>query len=190
MSAPYLERLFTHYGTDKGIWGYTPTYAAVLGPTRMHVRRVLEIGICGYRDLPNNVVGASLFCWKDYFPNAEIFGLDNDERFIFHDQQRIQTALCDAYDPFQLLRAIDGFCPNGEQFDVIVDDAVHDPVPQISLMNMLAPYLRHGGHYFMEELCPYKLSSPEDFLDQVKGYRGMVIVQSPTKPECLGVAVK
>src|SRR4051812_41268816 len=66
-----LESLFTKYGTDKGIWGYTGAYEKYLEARRFTVRRVLEIGICGHRDIPNNVVGASLFAWRDYFPNAE-----------------------------------------------------------------------------------------------------------------------
>jgi hypothetical protein len=93
------------------------------------VKNVLEIGICGYRDIPNNVVGASLFAWKDYFPNAMIYGIDNDGRFIFNDQHRIKTALCNAYDPASLVQALISF--HDGPFDFICDDAVHDPLPQI-----------------------------------------------------------
>src|ERR1700678_3450314 len=102
-----LERLFTDYGTDKGTWGYTPYYAEAMEARRFDVKKVLEIGICGYRDIPNNVVGASLFVWRDYFPNAAIYGIDNDQRFIFTDQGAINTALADAYDPAQLRAALD-----------------------------------------------------------------------------------
>lgn len=149
-----LEALFTKYGTDKGIWGYTGAYEKYLAHRRLSVLRVLEIGICGYRDIPNNVVGASLFAWKDYFPAAEIFGLDNDGRFIFNDQERIRTACCDAYNPAQLHEAVSHF---GGEFDLIVDDAVHDPIPQINLVNDLMPYLKDDGVYAIEDVCPYKL---------------------------------
>lgn len=150
----HLEELFKKYGTDKGIWGYTPAYEKYLEADRDRVLRVLEIGICGYRDIPNNVVGASLFAWRDYFPNAEIFGLDNDSRFIFNDQERIRTAWCDAYKSTELHEALDHF---GGVFDLIVDDAVHDPIPQMNLLNDLAPYMNHGAVYAMEDVCPYKL---------------------------------
>src|SRR5262249_3894322 len=53
--------LCVKYGTDKVTWGYTPHYFERFADKRDKVRRVLEIGICGYRDIPNNVVGASLF---------------------------------------------------------------------------------------------------------------------------------
>lgn len=149
-----LEELFVKYGTDKGIWGYTAAYEKYLAYKREHVKNVLEIGICGYRDIPNNVVGASLFAWRDYFPNANIYGVDNDGRFIFNDQDRIVTVQCDAYDTTQITEVVSSF---GVDFDLIVDDAVHDPLPQITLLNDLMPFLSTTGVYAVEDVCPYKL---------------------------------
>jgi hypothetical protein len=124
---------------------------------REKAQKVLEIGICGYRDIPNNVVGASLFVWRDFFPNATIYGIDNDGRFIFNDQHRIQTAQADAYDYGALAGAIDGMNIRArDEFDFIVDDAVHDPEPQLKLLHFLWPYLKVNGIYAMEDVCPYK----------------------------------
>lgn len=149
-----LDDLFTRFGTDKNIWGYVPAYETHLGPMRNTATRVLEIGICGFRDIPGNVVGASLFAWRDYFPLADVYGLDNDSRFIFNDHDRIHTALCDAYNSEQLAKVIAGWrCAN---FDFICDDAVHDPLPQINLALMLLPVLKPGGVYAIEEACNYK----------------------------------
>lgn len=184
-----LGDLFTKYGTDKGIWGYTPYYEALMEPRRFDVKRVLEVGICGYRDIPNNVVGASLFVWRDYFPNAEIYGIDNDGRFVFNDQHRIHTMQLDAYCPHSLDAAMKVF---GGEFDMIVDDAVHDPAPQIQLMNALAPYLRPGGYYFMEDVCPYKMKDGDlgaGLYDHIRGYSSIVAGSTP-KPEVLVIAVK
>lgn len=159
-----LNDLFTKYGTDKGDppqgWGYTPYYEEAMESRRFNVKRVLEIGICGYRDIPNNVVGASLFVWRDYFPNAQIYGIDNDGRFIFNDQERIHTAQCDAYDwpALAVVLARWGY----PAFDMIVDDAVHDPEPQITLANRLLPSLNFGGRYFIEESCGYKMAGPPE----------------------------
>lgn len=191
----FLGELFTKYGTDKGIWGYTPYYAALMGPARFHVRRVLEVGICGHRDIPNNVVGASLFVWREFFPNADIFGLDIDERFVFNDQERIHTARIDAYDPDELHRALTSFAVLGfgdGRFDVIIDDAVHDPDPQIRLMNQLSEWMLPGGHYFMEDVCPYKLPGGDitTLLENVRGFRGVEVALPGPKPEVLVIGVK
>jgi len=186
----YLESLFTKYGTDKGIWGYTPYYEEAMEKRRLRVKKVLEIGICGYRDIPNNVVGASLFVWRDYFPNAEIYGIDNDGRFIFNDQERIHTAQCDAYDQVALFKVIQKW---GVKFDMIVDDAVHDPGPQSFLLNVLSPWLVDDGRYFVEEACPYKVEG--DILDYYKqrlhprALRGLHACVTP-KPEELVIGVK
>ena len=192
-----LASLFVKYGTDKGIWGYTPFYAALMGSARFHVRRVLEVGICGYRDIPNNVVSASLFVWRDFFPNAHIFGVDVDSRFIFNDQERIHTTQVDAYDQDALHAALVHFSHNyrfGDdgRFDMIVDDAVHDPEPQVQLMNQLGEWLLPGGHYFMEDVGPYKLpgNNMEPMLDVIKGFRGADVGYLPTKPEVLVIGVK
>jgi hypothetical protein len=156
--------LCVKYGTDKVIWGYTPHYYSELVEDREAVRAVLEVGICGFRDIPNNVVGASLFVWRDFFPNAVICGIDNDGRFVFNDQDRIHTFQADAYNTRQLNDALDFFAHHGvDEFDFIVDDAVHDPLPQVALLNSLMPRLSDKGLYAMEDVCPYKL--PEGNLD-------------------------
>lgn len=187
----YLESLFTKYGTDKGIWGYTPYYEEAMEKRRFDVKRVLEIGICGYRDIPNNVVGASLFVWRDYFPNAEIYGIDIDSRFIFNDQPRIHTARCDAYDTLQLAVVMAHF---GGRFDMIVDDAVHDPIPQIRLLNCLSYELNPGGRYFIEEACPYKMDAPPEkwFADRLPDECGITAIHAcaTPKPEELVIAIK
>lgn len=153
-----LEELFTRFGTDKGIWGYTEAYEKHLGHVRNDVACVLEIGICGFRDIPNNVVGASLFAWRDYFPGAEINGIDNDSRFVFNDQERIHTGCVDAYGP-GLLGAVRDLLhvSSDHKFDFICDDAVHDPIPQMHLVRKLWPYLCKNGVYAIEEACPYKV---------------------------------
>lgn len=157
-----LEELFTFYGTDKGIWGYTPAYESQLELLRGKDVNVLEIGICGHRDIPNNVVGASLFAWREYFGNGtRVCGIDNDRRFVFNDQPQIQTAFADAYDREQLMASLVQF---GElAFDFICDDAVHDPLPQMNLLRMLWPALKVGGKYAIEEACPYKVTGNDLF---------------------------
>jgi hypothetical protein len=192
MSADLLNELMTKYGTDKNIWGYHPYYAEALEHRRHQVKKVLEIGICGHRDIPNNVVGASLFVWKDYFPNATIYGVDNDARFIFNDQARIHTALCDAYDTMAMDQVmVDWVRDAHDGFDVIIDDAVHDPGPQIALMNHLGRYLRPGGLYFVEEACPYKMPMPTSiyFSQHVRGFKAVTSCVTP-KPEELLIGIK
>lgn len=189
---PDLETLFTKFGTDKGIWGYTPAYESHLNHLRMKQVNVLEIGICGFRDIPNNVVGASLFAWREYFgAHARVYGIDNDSRFIFNDKAQIKTAQADAYSRNQLMAALVEFGENA--YDFICDDAVHDPEPQKHLLRMLWPTLKVGGKYAIEEACPYKVTDLwEDMIKPLMvEHPNMTCVEYSThKPERLLVFTK
>ena len=158
-----INDLFVKYGTDKQEgphgWGYADTYQQFLTPLRGSALNVLEIGICGFRNIPNNVVGASLFAWRDFFPNAFIHGIDNDNRFVFNDQPFIKTALCNAYDLGDLAATLREW--GTPTFDFICDDAVHDPMPQVFLASALFPFLKVGGVYAIEDVCPYKLPNED-----------------------------
>lgn len=150
-----LCELAIKYGTDKITWGYTPIYFDKLNERRHEVKNVLEVGVCGNRDIPNNRTGASLFVWRDFFPNAQIIGLDNDRNWMVEGEERIRTFCVDAYDSAALDKVlVDAGVSN---FDFICDDAVHDPVPQICLINDLWPWMAPGALYAMEDVCPYKL---------------------------------
>jgi len=156
-----LCRLCEAYGTDKGNqsmggWGYSPIYSSLFESWRLNVKRVLEVGICGHRDIPNNRIGASLFVWREFFPNAEIIGIDNEEKWMVRGEDRIKTFCLDAYDSDLLFKTMIEEIGD-EPFDFICDDAVHDPIPQICLLNDLWPFLRHGGIYAIEDTCGYKL---------------------------------
>lgn len=149
-----LEDLFTKYGTDKGIWGYTPVYEQFLNHWREQVKDVLEIGICGDRDIPNNRTGASLFAWRDYFPNARIVGIDNDAKWMVTGEERIETYCLDAYDMTALTTLL---VKLDRTYDFICDDAVHDPIPQLTLLHTVWPFLRPTGIAAVEDVCPYKV---------------------------------
>lgn len=176
-----LEELFKKYGTDKGIWGYTPHYMRVLEPMRHKVKRVLEIGICGNRDIPNNVTGASLFAWRDFFPNAEIVGVDNEKAWMVNTD-RIQSYCINAYDREAMTNVARATGP----FDFICDDAVHDPIPQIDLLKTLLPFLTEDGWYSIEDVCPYKLPEGK-MVHMINQFPGdlRVEVNKTHKPEVL-----
>ncbi len=155
-----LDDLAVKYGTDKGIWGYLPHYTRELEAKRQTARAVLEIGICGQRDIPNNVTGASLWMWHDYFPNAQIVGIDIDYKWMVNTG-RIRSFVGDQGRPDQLTDiASKAQRNNGQPFalyDLIVDDAVHDPPIQLTALRALLPFLAPDGLYAIEDVCPYKL---------------------------------
>lgn len=105
-----LQELSLH--TDKNFVHNTiHAYQALLEPIRNSVKNVLEIGIN---------TGNSHRMWRDYFHNAQIYGLDIDNFCNgMEGEERISVYFGDAY----TFDAINSF--GDIQFDVIIDDGPH-----------------------------------------------------------------
>jgi predicted O-methyltransferase YrrM len=135
-----LCRIALKWGTDKTpliYHPYTPFYTELL--RGRDIRRVLEIGIDR---------GASLRMWREYFPAAQIFGLDVRIQTLF-TEERIETRLCDASDAAMLASTVDEL---GGNFDLIVDDGDHLTAHQILAVNVLLPFLSPEGVYVIEDV--------------------------------------
>jgi hypothetical protein len=155
-STTSLAELFDLYGTDKTRSGYHTTYEHLLAGRRDTITAVLEIGIgtldpavrssmVGYA-APHYQPGGSLRAWRDYLPNAEIWGVDTQPDTQF-TEPRIHTALADSTDPGQLDTAL-----QNRTFDLIIDDGDHDPRSQLLTLNNLWPRVRRGGAYIIEDV--------------------------------------
>jgi hypothetical protein len=88
-----------------------------------------------------------MYGWREYFPNARIFGLDVDPAYIFQDH-RISTHIVDCNDG-SLLRS---FANDWGPFDLIVDDGPHDPRAQITALLNLWQFVAPGGYYVIEDI--------------------------------------
>ncbi len=146
------------YGTDKCpqvFHNYTPFYYELLKDRRQSIKKVLELGIGtpetmywykGYK------VGASLFMWRDFFPNAKIFGADIlPEAMIKGD--RIKTFLCDERKKEDLELLIQ---KTGSDIDLFIDDGLHRKEDQIFVALTLLPLLKKDVIYIIEDVgFPY-----------------------------------
>lgn len=133
-----LSELGNLYGSDKPVQ-YTPFYDLLLASMRERVKAVFEIGI---------FKGGSLRMWRDYFPNAQIYGMDIVEERCFQEE-RIKT--------FQGNQAsLAAFAPilKHGPFDLIIDDGSHDPHHQVSNAEFLVPHLAPEGLYIIEDINP------------------------------------
>lgn len=96
------------YGSDKGEisstghpypWPshtYSDYYIRLWSHCRKNVKKVFECGLgTNNPNLPSSMgilgkPGASLRVWRDYFPNAQIYGADIDKEILF-TEERIKT---------------------------------------------------------------------------------------------------
>ena len=146
-----LEELGRKHGTDKAHGGYLRLYDLLLSHRRHVARKVLELGV-GSPSAMIHVVGyqagASLRMWAEYFPQADIYGLDNDPATMVTGE-RIHTLVGSQAKLFDL-QCVAALAER--PFDLIVDDASHLPEDQVFSALSLRPFMAHGGLYIIEDV--------------------------------------
>ena len=133
------------YPTDKISHGFLDVYQDHLAAHRYDVKKILEIGLFN---------GNSARLWREYFPNAEIYVLDNLElpqskRAYQELSETINIKVADQANRSDLKDAINLF---GSDFDIIIDDGGHLMDQQQISLGFLFPHLKPGGWYIVEDL--------------------------------------
>jgi len=132
-------------GTDKwGVHFYTPHYEQHLGHLRDESFTLLEIGVGGYARSGQG--GASLRMWRRFFQQAQIVGLDIEDK-SFLDRPRLTTVMGDQTDPAVLTSIVDRF---GAPV-VVIDDGSHRPDDIVATFTALFPMLPDGAVYAIED---------------------------------------
>lgn len=171
-----LCRLALKYGTDKCPQlkhSYTPFYYELLKGRRQKLKKVLEMGIGYFPGMPEKKVifdpglqreyhrGASLYMWRDFFPNAQIFGADDHPETLFEDD-RIETFLCDERKKEDIMGLIKN---TGSNIDLFIDDGNHNKKRQIFLCKSIMPLLTKDVIYIIEDV-----KYPEEIVSSLSEY--------------------
>ena len=186
--AAHAARLRHHFdvqGSDKGTgYGYHLVYGARLA-RQPAVTAVLEIGIgTNHQDVVSNMgaagrPGASLRAFRDALPAARVYGADIDARILFREE-RIETFVVDqtsAASLDALGRSIEG------DFDLVVDDGLHAPNANLSVLIFALPRLKPGGWLVIEDIKPVAvpfwqvvaLLLPEGYRPRIVASGGVVL---------------
>lgn len=144
--------------TDKVYHGFCNIYDNEFRPIRNEFQKIMELGVW---------FGASIRMWKNYFPYAEIHGVDHftghqgngtvfanpmkyfdelkakpDDRITLHNvDQTDLVKLCEMRDKLGL-----------GTFDMILDDASHIMKDQQQTFAVLFPLLKPGGYFVIEDV--------------------------------------
>lgn len=129
-----LQEIGEKYGTDKAtIHRYLDFYETILPK---NPKRVLEIGV---------MQGASLKMWAEYYPEAQIVGIDAFEAFPEIDLEEAIVLRMDGTNHRKL--SVLG------KFDLIIDDASHlTQDQQTSFEYLYNNSLNPGGIYIIEDI--------------------------------------
>lgn len=170
-----LCQLGAKYVSDKSPLvhhSYTPYYYEIMNPVRKKVKKFFEIGI-GFPGtmlhIPEDMwrkykIGASFFMWRDFFPNAQIYGCDIKPEIIIKED-RIETFVCSQADSGKLC---DLFQKLGGDFDFIIDDGSHEVGHQIISAIALVPYLTPDGLYVIEDVKKESVGKITDTLNKME----------------------
>jgi 23S rRNA U2552 (ribose-2'-O)-methylase RlmE/FtsJ len=176
MKATPLCKIGYQYGTDKSPLikhPYTPVYYDLLKRRINSVKKVLELGVW---------CGASLRMWRDFFPNAQIYGIDVLQECKLVKGERIKVFVGDSRDE----RFVKNIILNaiGTDVDLFVDDGSHWPNYQALTCKIFKPLLPKALYLIEDVRYPDKLREklPEYKIEElplVKKYRddGLVIVR-------------
>lgn len=156
-SSAELGELLRKHGSDKSAHhDYHHLYASILGPRREETLAILEIGLgTNHEDVVSNMgsgarPGASLRAWRDYLPNASIFGADVDSRVLF-TEDRIQTRFVDQTRP-------ETFAGMGmPTLDMVIDDGLHSAHANMNTLAWALGQVRVGGWVVVEDIRPSTL---------------------------------
>ena len=163
-SSARLNSLAKKFGGDKQGGskghGFALIYGMALSEVQNTTRRMCELGVFW---------GASTRMWNEYFPNAEVIGVDvfrmpgypgyeGPAQALLANYRagklppRIRLEVGDQSNATDLRRLADDFAASGPAFDLIVDDASHRHAHQQQTWARFFPLLRPGGLYIIEDI--------------------------------------
>lgn len=158
------------YGTDKGFknfhlkkfYGknianyeycyphiYSKFYNDQFFPIRKEIKLIFECGIGDKTEKKIFKPGASLKVWRDFFPNANIYGGDINKNILFKSS-KIRTYHVNQVDKLSILKMWKKIKRNN--FDIIVDDGLHNYKANITFFKFSFKYLKKGGAYIIEDI--------------------------------------
>lgn len=192
-----LSQMSEKYGSDKGsiddsstynsLWSYhtyTDFYSMIFGHYRDSVKNIFECGIGTNNEnfksnmTKNGTPGASLRMWEEYFQNANIFGADIDGGILFQEG-RIKTYQMDQTVPESIKTVLDDI---GFDFDIFIDDGLHEYDANIVLYENSVHRVRDGGIYIIEDIVDADLYRYEQYFESNGVYFESVVLSGPKTP--------
>ena len=149
-----LKNYFNKYGSDKSkIHNYHLIYASLFKKNNK-IKNVLEIGLgTNNENLVSNMgkyghPGASIRAFRDFFTNANIFGIDIDKKILFKEN-RIKTFYGDQTNISELIKI---YKKINKKFDLIIDDGLHISFANLSVIISSLQYVKKNGYLIIEDI--------------------------------------
>jgi predicted methyltransferase len=94
--------------------------------------------------------GASLYGWREFFPNSKIFGADIDKNIIF-ESDNIKTFYCDQTNSLDIKNMWND--ENLKHYmDIIIEDGLHTFEANVTFFENSIHKLKKNGIYIIEDI--------------------------------------
>jgi len=156
-----LKLLFNKYGSDKGNLNnkhnYSVIYEALFNELRNNKLNLMEVGLGSIDenvDFHMKFMGknykplASLYAWRDYFKNANIYGADIDKK-ILKNTYRIKTFHVDMLNSNSIKKM---WSQLNKKIDIFIDDGFHSFEANTNLFKSSFKFLKKNGFYIIEDI--------------------------------------
>lgn len=144
-SVDLLEALAYKYGSDKSKddHKYVDLYESLFQSRRRHIKNMTEIGVSA---------GQSLQMWDDYFPEADIHGIDilidDKVKANLNNRKRVHLYQSDGTIEIEVNKL--GYSPSS--MDLIIEDGPHTRESQEKFLRIFWKYLKPNGLYIIEDV--------------------------------------
>lgn len=152
-----LKEIFTKYSCDKDKHHYYKVYENDFEARRKDPINILEVGIWK---------GTSHSSWVEYFPNAQIYGIDIFSRITPEEVPILK------HDRVHWIKA-DSTLPEIQQtiknewgevgFDFIIDDGLHTPEANAKTFENLIYFLKDDGIFYVEDVWPLDIMTQKEW---------------------------
>jgi hypothetical protein len=138
-------------GGDKTSLGknFTKIYESLFLKMKNDPLNLLELGIFH---------GKSLAMWSDYFVNGTIHGIDINLKYYYENLSKLTNLGAFANNNIKVFKqditseSFKELLANLPNFDIIIDDANHNPNVQFNNFNLLFDKLNKNGYYIIEDI--------------------------------------
>jgi hypothetical protein len=141
--SPYnIENYVTEHGSGHS-HPYTAVYDMLFSQIRHRPIKFAELGILD---------SMSMLMWRDYFPNATLFGYDNSSYFLQKcESLKIPNCFLSEMDVLNESSIEEGLSKYGK-FDIILEDTTHQFEDQIRVCEIAHRHLNPGGILIIEDI--------------------------------------
>jgi hypothetical protein len=169
-----LCEILENAGSDKSTWhNYSTFYKHIFEKMNYHEKEInfFEMGLgsknieitSNMRVYSDTIPAGSLRAFGEYFPKSKLYGADIDGTIAFQTD-KIKTYQCDQTSPSDISRLWNNF---DFDFDVILDDGLHQAHANIIFNINSFHKLKKGGLYIIEDVGPRSVDALLEYVECV-----------------------